>query len=181
MIKSDQWIFEQDGMITPISNKVNQGMSYGIGSYGYDIRLSDKDFQIYTRIHNQEIDPKDFDPIMTSKPIIKRSDKGVYVVLPSFSAGLGVSLERFNIPHNVMALVLGKSTYARCGLVVNTTPLEPGWGGHITLEFFNTTPYDMRLYCGEGIAQVLFFEGVPPYQSYNGKYQNQQHQVTFPK
>ena len=183
MIKNDQWIFEQDNMITPISNKVNQGLSYGLGSFGYDIRLSDKDFKIFKgNSHaNEVIDPKRFNPNLLSSVSLIENTTEKFFFLPPFTAALGVSFERVEIPQNVMAIVMGKSTYARCGLIVNTTPLEPGWSGHITFEFFNTTGSNIRLYCNEGIAQVLFFEGDSPYQGYQGKYQNQLHRVTLPK
>lgn len=179
MIKNDRWIFKQDDLIYPISNKVCEGLSYGISSYGYDIRLSPYDFKVFKNT-NDVIDPLDFKPSLL-KQLTPDSQYPDSFVLPPLTAALGVSHEKVTIPHNILALIVGKSTYARCGLVVNTTPLEPGWAGHITLEFFNTTSNNIRLYCKKGIAQVLFFEGEPCWQTYNGKYQNQKHAVTLPK
>ena len=182
MIKNDQWIFEQQGLIHPISNKVNEGLSYGVSSYGYDIRLSPKDFKVFRDdpVANKVIDPLNFD----SNLLVTKELDWHYTdsfLLPPLTAALGVSVEEFNMPSNTMAIVMGKSTYARCGLILNTTPLEPGWKGHITLEFFNTTTSNIRLYANQGIAQVLFFEGEPCWQTYKGKYQNQTHEVTLPK
>jgi dCTP deaminase len=179
MVKNDQWIFEQDDLIHPISNKVSEGLSYGIGSYGYDIRLSPKDFKVF-KDTNDVIDPLSFNPNLLKQLNLDLQYPDSFVLKP-FTAALGVSIERFKIPNNVSALVIGKSTYARCGLILNTTPLEPGWEGHITLEFFNTTGSSIRLRTNQGIAQVLFFEGDPCWQTYNGKYQNQKHQVTLPR
>ena len=182
MIKNDQWIFEQDDLISPISNKVHEGLSYGISSYGYDIRLSSKDFKVFrdTPPDNKIIDPLNFDEKLLETKELDWHYTDSFL-LPPLTAALGVSIEKVTIPHNILALVVGKSSYARCGLIINTTPLEPNWSGYITLEFFNTTCSNIRLYCKKGIAQVLFFEGEPCWQTYNGKYQNQKHEVTLPK
>ena len=179
MIKNDQWIFEQQGLIHPISNKVKEGLSYGVGSYGYDIRLSPKDFKVF-KDTNDVVDPLDFRPGLLKNLPLDLQYPDSFVLKP-FTAALGVSVEKLKIPDNISALVIGKSTYARCGLLLNTTPLEPGWFGHITLEFFNTTGSSIRLRTNQGIAQVLFFEGEPCWQTYKGKYQNQKHEVTLPK
>ena len=179
MIKNDRWIFEQKGLIQPISNKVHEGLSYGISSYGYDIRLSPQDFKVFKNT-NDVIDPLDFKLDLLKKLNLDLQYPDSFV-LKSFTAALGVSVEKFKIPNNISALVIGKSSYARCGLILNTTPLEPGWCGHVTLELFNTTGSSIRLRTNQGIAQVLFFEGEPCWQTYKGKYQNQNHEVTLPK
>lgn len=144
-------------------------ISYGCSSFGYDIRISDE-FKIFTNINNSIIDPKDFD---------KNSFvdfKGNVCIMPPHSFVLAKSFEVFDMPRDVMAICVGKSTYARCGLIVNVTPLEPEWRGVLTIEISNTTSLPAKLYANEGIAQLIFFRGNPPANSYadkNGKYQNQ--------
>ncbi|HIE56421.1 MAG TPA: dCTP deaminase [Chromatiaceae bacterium] len=176
MIKSDSWIrrmAEQEGMISPFVNgQVKDGViSYGLSSYGYDIRVSDE-FKIFTNVHSAVVDPKHFN----SKSFIDY--KGEICVIPPNSFVLAQTVEYFKIPRNVLTICVGKSTYARCGLIVNVTPFEPEWEGYVTLEISNTTPLPARVYANEGIAQVLFFESDEiceiSYADRKGKYQNQQ-------
>ena len=167
-IKNDKWISEQTGMIEPfIDRKVSEGViSYGLSSFGYDVRCSNK-FKLFTNICSSLVDPKDF----KDNFIEFESD---FLVLPPHSFALTCTVERIKMPSNCMALCLGKSTYARCGIILNATPLEPGWEGYITLEISNTSGLPAKIYANEGIAQLLFFEGETPLNGYgNGKYQNQ--------
>ncbi|MEK6530493.1 MAG: dCTP deaminase, partial [candidate division NC10 bacterium] len=140
-------------MIAPFEERqVRKGViSYGLSSYGYDIRISDE-FKIFTNIHTTIVDPKSFDP----RSFV--DFRGPVCVIPPNSFALGRSVEYFRIPRNVMCLCTGKSTYARCGIITNVTPFEPEWEGFVTLEISNTTPLPARIYADEGIAQVLFFE-----------------------
>jgi len=180
-LKSDKWIREQakKGMITPFcEGLVGEGVvSYGLSSYGYDIRVSDE-FKIFTNINAQVVDPKDFD----ENNVVDY--KGDVCIVPPNSFALARTIEYFKMPPNVLAICLGKSTYARCGIIVNVTPFEPGFEGHITIEISNTTPLPAKIYANEGIAQVLFFEGDEPcettYATRRGKYQNQKG-ITLPK
>ena len=160
-IKSDKWITEMyktQSMIEPFSeNQVrldNDGeklISYGVSSYGYDVRCSNE-FKVFTNIHSAIVDPKSFD----EKSFVDiESD---ICVIPPNSFALARTVEYFRIPRNVLTVCLGKSTYARCGIIVNVTPLEPEWEGHVTLEFSNTTNLPAKIYAGEGVAQMLFFE-----------------------
>ncbi|MEF3244502.1 MAG: dCTP deaminase [Caldisericaceae bacterium] len=173
-LKSDRWIREQakKGMIEPFEEQlVSKGViSYGVSSYGYDMRLSDE-FKVFTNVFSEIIDPKNF----TTKSFV--DIKGDYVIIPPNSFALGRTLEYFRIPRNVLCVVLGKSTYARMGIIVNVTPLESGWEGFVTIEISNTTPLPVKVYAFEGIAQVLFFEGDEPcetsYAERKGKYQKQ--------
>ena len=173
-IKNDRWIkrmAQEKRMIEPFEDKqVKSGVSYGVSSYGYDLRVSDE-FKIFTNVHGATVDPKNFDP----KSFI--DFKGDVCIVPPNSFALARSVEYFRIPRNVMTICLGKSTYARCGIIVNVTPFEPEWEGHVTLEISNTTPLPAKIYANEGLAQVLFFEGdEEPEQSYKdkkGKYQAQ--------
>jgi len=164
---------EQEGMISPFVNgQVKDGViSYGLSSYGYDIRVSDE-FKIFTNVHSAVVDPKHFN----SKSFIDY--KGEICVIPPNSFVLAQTVEYFKIPRNVLTICVGKSTYARCGLIVNVTPFEPEWEGYVTLEISNTTPLPARVYANEGIAQVLFFESDEiceiSYADRKGKYQNQQ-------
>ncbi len=180
-IKSDRWIrrmaqehkmiepFESGQVKRPGSAKV---VSYGTSSYGYDIRCSDE-FKIFTNVNSVIVDPKKFD----NDSFVDY--KGEVCIIPPNSFVLARSLEYMRIPRNVLTVCLGKSTYARCGIVVNVTPLEPEWEGHITLEFSNTTPLPAKIYAFEGVAQLLFFESDPDdvceisYKDRNGKYQGQ--------
>jgi len=188
-IKSDKWIrrmAEQHGMIEPFVHdqikNVNgeKVISFGTSSYGYDIRCADE-FKVFTNINSTIVDPKNFDP----DSFVEVSGKG-YCIIPPNSFALARTMEYFRIPRNVLTICLGKSTYARCGIIVNVTPFEPEWEGYVTLEFSNTTPLPARIYAGEGCAQVLFFESDPDdvcevsYKDRGGKYQGQTG-VTLPR
>ena len=170
---------EAYGMIRPFEEKqLSAGaISYGVSSYGYDIRIADE-FKIFTNINNTIVDPKAFDP----KSFV--DFKGAICVIPPNSFALGKSVEYFKIPRNVMTICMGKSTYARCGIITNVTPFEPEWEGFVTLEVSNTTPLPARIYANEGIAQVIFFEADEPceisYADKKGKYQAQTG-ITLPK
>lgn len=185
-IKADKWIrrmAEEQGMIEPFeSGQVRQGsngklISYGTSSYGYDVRCSDE-FKIFTNIHSATVDPKHFDE---NSFVDVKSD---VCIIPPNSFALARTVEYFRIPRNVLTICLGKSTYARCGIIVNVTPLEPEWEGHVTLEFSNTTTLPAKIYANEGVAQMLFFESDEEcevsYKDRGGKYQGQLG-VTLPK
>ncbi len=181
-IKSDRWIREmavEKGMIEPFSEKqVREGVvSYGLSSYGYDMRVAGE-FKLFTGAGAAWVDPTAFDPKLF---VDVRADA---VLIPPNSYVLARSVEYFRIPRNVLAVTLGKSTYARCGVLVNVTPFEPEWEGTVTMAISNTTPLPARLYAGEGIAQVLFFESDEPcrtsYADKKGKYQKQR-EVTPPR
>ena len=172
-IKSDKWIrkmSEKHNMIDPFIDKNirESSISYGLSSYGYDIRVSDE-YKIFTNINNSIIDPKNFD----DKSFVNY--KGDVCIVPANSFALARSVEYFKIPRNVLTICLGKSTYARCGIIVNVTPFEPEWEGHVTLEISNTTPLPAKIYSNEGLCQVLFFESdeecEKSYLDKNGKYQ----------
>ena len=186
MIKSDKWIrrmAQQTGMIEPFEpGQVREVdgrkiVSYGTSSYGYDIRCSNE-FKLFTNLNSTIVDPKNFDP--SSFVDVNRE----FCIIPPNSFALARTVEYFRIPRNVLTICLGKSTYARCGIIVNVTPLEPEWEGFVTLEFSNTTPLPAKIYANEGIAQALFFEGdEAPETSYadrKGKYQGQRG-VTLPR
>ena len=174
---------ETHGMIEPfVADQIRQNgkgriVSYGTSSYGYDIRCA-KDFKVFTNINSAVVDPKDFD---SNSFVDVKSD---VCIVPPNSFALARTVEYFRIPRNVLTLCLGKSTYARCGIIVNVTPLEPEWEGHVTLEFSNTTPLPAKIYANEGVAQVIFLESDEPcevsYKDRGGKYQNQTG-VTLPK
>jgi dCTP deaminase len=185
-IKSDKWIrrmAEQEGMIKPFESgqvrDVGNGrmISYGTSSYGYDVRCSNE-FKIFTNINSAIVDPKNFDE---SSFVDVNSD---VCIIPPNSFALARTIETFKIPRNVLTICLGKSTYARCGIIVNVTPLEPEWEGQVTLEFSNTTPLPAKIYANEGVAQMLFFESdevcETSYADRKGKYQGQQG-VTLPQ
>lgn len=185
-IKSDQWIrrmAEQHAMIEPFEpHQVREGaqgrlISYGTSSYGYDIRCADE-FKIFTNINSAVVDPKNFSD---DSFVDVKSD---VCIIPPNSFALARTVEYFRIPRNVLTICLGKSTYARCGIIVNVTPLEPEWEGHVTLEFSNTTPLPAKIYANEGVAQVLFLESDEiceiSYRDRGGKYQGQLG-VTLPK
>jgi dCTP deaminase len=148
-----------------------------VSSYGYDIRISDE-YKIFTNLNSTIVDPKSFDP----KSFV--DFRGDVCIIPPNSFALGRTVEYFRVPRNIMTICVGKSTYARCGIITNVTPLEPGWEGYITLEISNTTPLPAKIYSGEGICQILFFEGAEPcsvsYADKQGKYQKQTG-VTLPK
>ena len=163
----------EKGMIKPFEDRqVRKGaISYGLSSYGYDIRIADE-FKIFTNINTTIVDPKSFDP----RSFVDY--QGGVAVIPPNSFALGRSVEYFKIPRNVLTICVGKSTYARCGIITNVTPFEPEWEGYVTLEISNTTPLPARIYANEGIAQVLFFESdetcETSYADRQGKYQGQQ-------
>ena len=181
-IKSDKWIEEmsvENGMIEPFELKqVRDGkISYGLSSFGYDIRVSDE-YKIFTNVNNSIVDPKNFD----SNSFVDY--KGDVCIIPPNSFALARSIEYFRIPRDVLTLCVGKSTYARCGIIVNVTPLEPEWEGHVTLEFSNTTPLPAKVYANEGACQFLFLKGESTcevsYLDRSGKYMKQRG-VTLPK
>ena len=163
----------EKGMIKPFEDRQVRkgGISYGLSSYGYDIRIADE-FKIFTNINTTIVDPKRFDP--RSFVVVQ----GEVAVIPPNSFALGRSVEYFKIPRNVLTICVGKSTYARCGIITNVTPFEPEWEGYVTLEISNTTPLPAKIYANEGIAQVLFFESdeacETSYADRQGKYQGQQ-------
>jgi len=185
-IKADHWIrkmSKDNGMIEPFepgqirSTEYGPIISYGTSSYGYDVRCADE-FKVFTNIESAFVDPKSFDE---SSFVDK---KGSVCVIPPNSFALARTVEYFRIPREVLTICLGKSTYARCGIIVNVTPLEPEWEGHVTLEFSNTTPLPAKIYANEGVAQMLFFESddacETSYKDRDGKYQGQKG-VTLPK
>jgi dCTP deaminase len=181
-IMSDRWIrrmAKEQRMIEPFEDRqVRAGViSYGVSSYGYDMRVS-REFRIFTNVLSSVVDPKAFDP----RSFVEF--EGDICIVPPNSFALSRSVEYFRIPRNVLTICVGKSTYARCGIITNVTPFEPEWEGYVTLEISNTTPLPARIYANEGIAQVLFFRGEePPEVSYKdkaGKYQGQ-HGVTLPR
>jgi dCTP deaminase len=181
-IKSDTWIRRMaldQKMIEPfVESQVRDGViSYGLSSYGYDIRVAD-DFKIFTNINSTIVDPKNFD----EQSFV--DFKGEVCIIPPNSFALARTVEYFRIPRNVLTICLGKSTYARCGIIVNVTPFEPEWEGHATLEISNTTPLPAKIYAREGIAQVIFFEADEvcevSYADKKGKYQAQR-EITLPR
>ncbi|HUQ27298.1 MAG TPA: dCTP deaminase [Usitatibacter sp.] len=185
-IKSDKWIrrmAQQHAMIEPFeAGQVREAgghkiVSYGTSSYGYDVRCSDE-FKVFTNVYSTVVDPKNFD----DKSFVDLT--GPVCIIPPNSFALARTVERFKIPRNVLVICLGKSSYARCGIVVNVTPLEPEWEGYVTLEFSNTTPLPAKIYANEGVAQMLFFESdevcETSYADRGGKYQGQKG-VTLPK
>ena len=153
-------------------------ISAGCSSYGYDMRLADDGFRVFSPLHGREIDPKNFDAASLVEPTLYHTDDGAsYYLLPPHAYGLGVSVETFKMPRNITGICLGKSSYARSGLLVNTTPLEAGWQGRLVIEIANLANLPLRVYVNEGIGQVLFFEGDEDcsvsYADRGGKYQNQ--------
>ncbi|WP_299404354.1 dCTP deaminase [Acaryochloris sp. IP29b_bin.148] len=195
MIKNDAWItrMANQGMISPFEPQLvrevegNPGVSqrvisYGLSSYGYDLRLSANEFRVFRHIPGTIVDPKHFNPANLEPAALHTDKNGSYFILPAHSYGLGVALERLAVPENVTVICIGKSTYARIGLIANLTPAEAGWRGHLTLEFSNSSSADCRIYANEGIVQLLFFEGEPctvSYETRQGKYQDQEEQVTL--
>lgn len=159
-------------------------ISYGLSSYGYDIRLSKKEFLVFVRKPLTIIDPKNFDTQMLESAPLIEDYTGSYFILPAHTYALGVAVERLNVPDNILVICLGKSTYARSGLIVNVTPAEPGWRGHLTLEISNSSCADAKVYADEGIAQLVFHEGTEcktTYSARDGKYQDQSNTVVLPK
>ncbi len=180
-IKCDRWIREaaRRGMIEPFEDcQVREGViSYGVSSYGYDLRVADE-YKIFTNVNSTIVDPKNFDP----RSFV--DFKGPYCIVPPNSFALARTVEYLRIPRSIMTICLGKSSYARCGIVVNVTPFEPEWEGHATLEISNTTPLPAKIYSNEGICQLLFLEGDEvcevSYADKKGKYQRQTG-VTLPR
>jgi dCTP deaminase len=155
-------------------------ISYGLSSYGYDLRLSPKEFLVFRHVPGTVVNPKRFSRQNLEPVQLQRDGDGDFFVLPAHSYGLGVALEHLQIPPCVTAIFLGKSTYARCGVIANFTPGEAGWRGHLTLEFSNSAGADVRIYANEGVVQALFLEGEPcetSYEDRTGKYQGQPQQV----
>lgn len=171
----------EDSLIREIDGR--RIISAGLSSYGYDLRLAPDGFRVFSPIASVEIDPKNFDESSLVNAPLKVSDDGSqYWLMPPHTYALGVTVETFNIPRNVIGVCLGKSTYARSGIIVNTTPLEPGWRGRLVLEFSNSADLPVRIYAREGVAQVTFYESdedcETSYADRRGKYQNQEGLVT---
>ena len=206
MIKNDKWIKAESakGLIAPFEPSLvrevaydpdpfglnyaptqpprRKVISYGLSSYGYDIRLSTTDFRVFRHIPSTIIDPKNFSENNLESSQLHSDANGSYFILPAHSYALGVAVEKLKVPNNVTVLCIGKSTYARCGVIANLTPAEAGWRGHLTLEFSNSSSADCRLYANEGIVQLLFFEGEEcevSYEARKGKYQDQGKAVTI--
>lgn len=198
-LKNDQWIARQaqlNGMIEPFCPELirqlkpgilddfpmRKVVSYGLSSYGYDCRLSPNDFRVFRHIPGTVVDPKAFNPDNLEPVPLLSDEHGDFFILPAHSYGLGVTKELIRMPSNVTAFCIGKSTYARCGQITNTTPIEASWKGHITLEISNSSSADCRIYANEGIVQLLFFEGEQCETSYadrKGKYQDQGQEITL--
>ena len=181
-VQSDKWIKQMakdHKMISPFEDKQVRGdkISFGVSSYGYDARVSNE-FKIFTNVNSEIVDPKNFKP---TNFVTKKSPE---CIIPPNSFVLASTVEYFKIPNDIMVICLGKSTYARCGIIVNVTPLEPGWEGYVTLEFSNTTPLTAKIYANEGAAQFIFLKGNEKpevtYADRDGKYMKQKG-VTLPK
>ena len=192
MILSDSQItaLAKKGMIKPFTpSLVNRNgkqrlMSYGLSSYGYDLRLSAREFKVFRHVPGTVVNPKDFNPNNLEKTPLQTDEHGSYFILPARSYGLGVAVERLHLPEDISAICVGKSTYARCGIIANVTPAEAGWRGHLTLEFSNSSAADCRIYADEGIVQMLFLSGekcATPYHMRQGKYHKQGHRITLPR
>ncbi|MEO1132757.1 MAG: dCTP deaminase [Cyanobacteria bacterium J06639_1] len=198
MIKNDRWIIQQAirGMIEPFEatlirqverpddRAARQVLSYGLSSYGYDIRLSPADFRIFRHIPGTVVDPKRFNQDNLEATCLHVDESGEFFILPAHSYGLGVAIERLEVPPTITIISIGKSTYARCGIIANLTPAEASWRGHLTLEFSNASSADCRIYANEGVVQLLFLEGEPcstTYADRAGKYQDQPQQVVVAK
>ncbi|MGA9994186.1 MAG: dCTP deaminase [Pyrinomonadaceae bacterium] len=186
-VKSDLWIrrmAQEAQLIHPFNEKLvrevdgRRIISAGASSYGYDMRLADDGFRVFSPIHGREIDPKKFDEDSLVEPPLRTTEDGSkYYLMPPHSYALGVTIETFKMPRNVTAICMGKSTYARAGLIVNTTPLEAGWTGRLVIELGNLADLPLRVYVNEGIGQVIFFESDEDcdvsYEDRGGKYQGQ--------
>jgi dCTP deaminase len=189
MILNDTQIKEKNSITPFLDSQVRhdgekQVISYGVSSFGYDISLSNADIRIFANIEKKVLNPKAFNDFLLRKATIFNDDYGEFFILPANTCALGISNEHFDIAENTLGVCVGKSTYARCGIIINITPLEPGWRGILTIEISNTAATPCRIYLNEGIAQILFFEGDRPKTTYSdkkGKYQNQKKEVTLPK
>jgi dCTP deaminase len=192
MLKNDKWIAEQaqKGMISPFEPSLVRrvdnlpAISFGLSSFGYDIRLSPKDFRTFRHIPGTILNPKQFNPENLEPAYLHTDEDGSYFILPGHSYGLGVALEHLSVPDNITVLCIGKSTYCRCGIIANLSPAEASWRGHLTLEFSNASPADARIYANEGVVQLLFLEGDAcevSYETRQGKYQDQLETVTLPR
>lgn len=192
MIQCDRQIkaMARGGMIEPFEPHLLREycdrpvISFGLSSYGYDICLAGHDFRIFRHIPGEVVNPKRFNPESLEVAKLHQDEYGDFFIIPANSYALGVALEKLNIPDDVTVVCLGKSTYARCGVIANITPAEAGWKGHLTLEFSNASSADVRIYANEGVVQLLFFKGDPcetTYRDRKGKYQGQPLQVTLPK
>ncbi|PSO78234.1 MAG: dCTP deaminase [Cyanobacteria bacterium QS_4_48_99] len=190
MIKNDTWITQMaaKGMISPFEpEQIRRAdnvpvISYGLSSFGYDIRLSSAEFRIFRHIPGTVVDPKNFNSENLELTRLHTDNNGSYFILPAHSYGLGVALERLEIPDNITVICIGKSTYARCGIIANITPAEAAWRGYLTLELSNSSSTDCKIYANEGIVQLMFLEGEPcatTYQARQGKYQEQPQIVTL--
>ncbi|MEN9266759.1 MAG: dCTP deaminase, partial [Thermostichales cyanobacterium BF4_bins_65] len=177
MLKNDRWIREQAqaGMITPFvpelvrrvtlpDGSLRPVLSYGLSSFGYDIRLAPTDFRIFRHIPGTIVNPKRFNPDNLETVPLHEDEDGQYFIIPAHSYGLGVALERLVVPETITVICIGKSTYARAGIIANLTPAEAGWRGYLTLEFSNSSSADCRIYANEGVVQLLFAEGMDPCQ-----------------
>lgn len=178
------------GMIRPFSPRLvrlaarRPVLSHGLGSFGYDLRLSPKEFKIFRHLPGHVVDPKNFTPASVETAPLHRDAHGAYFILPGRSYGLGVAVEHLHLPDDVSAICVGKSTYARCGIIANVTPAEAGWKGYLTLEFSNSSAADCRIYAGEGVVQMIFLRGERCRTSYSartGKYQDQSARITLPR
>lgn len=188
--KEIRCLAEEEEMIVPFQDHLvskengRRILSYGLSSYGYDIRLSPEQCLIFGRISEGECDPKDFKPEILTNAELLEDEKGRYFLLPPYGYCLGVARERLKLPRDVTVVAVGKSTYARSGILVNITPAESGWEGYLTLEISNCTGLFNRIYADEGVTQLLFYRGNPcevSYQDRKGKYQNQAPEVVFSK
>ena len=191
-ILSDQElkILADEGMISPFSDRLvseRNGiklLSYGLSSYGYDIRLSPSQCLLFGGVQHGMCDAKNFDPEILKETELHKDDRGKYFIIPPYGYCLGVAVERLSLPRDVTVVAVGKSTYARAGIMANITPAEAGWEGHLTLEISNCTPLFNKIYANEGICQLLFYKGEPcdvSYQERKGKYQNQPLEVILAK
>lgn len=179
---------EENGMISPFVDRLvskedgRKLLSYGLSSYGYDIRLSPSQCLIFGKVQAGDCDPKAFDPQILKPAELHEDKKGKYFLLPPYGYCLGVAMEHIKLPRDVTVVAVGKSTYARSGILVNITPAEAAWEGHLTLEISNCTGLFNRIYANEGITQLLFYRGKPckvSYQDRKGKYQNQPYEVVY--
>ena len=202
MILNDAEITELaiNGMITPFQiqlirevsvhghaempGQIRKVISYGLSSYGYDIRLSSKEFKVFKHIPGTIVNPKNFNPDNLESVKLQHDSWGDYFIIPAHSYGLGVAIERLEMPPNLTAICIGKSTYARCGIIANLTPVECQWRGNLTIEISNSSSADCRVYANEGIAQLLFLRGKPcevSYEDRQGKYQDQPEEIVLAK